>query len=142
MRRWRRKRGLSEQGRPKWAIPWLENDPNLVAPQPWVGRMRYDAADALRLGCTGLLGIHWRTKILAGNIAALAAAGWERLLNRQGSTFRKLDEAQRSAICDAGAARSLMLAQPSVIKRPVVQWEDGSITVGFDATDWAMRLRR
>jgi hypothetical protein len=65
------------QGRPKWAIPWVENDPNLTAPQPWVGRMRYDAADARRLGCTGLLGIHWRTKILAPNMAALAAAAWE-----------------------------------------------------------------
>jgi len=64
------------EGRPKWAIPWMENDPNLVSPQPWVGRMRYDAADARRLGCTGLLGIHWRTKILAANISALAAAAW------------------------------------------------------------------
>jgi hypothetical protein len=64
-------------GRPKWVIPWLENDPNLTAPQPWVGRLRYDAADARRLGCTGLLGIHWRTKIMAGNIAALAAAAWD-----------------------------------------------------------------
>jgi hypothetical protein len=65
------------QGRPKWAIPWMENDPNLAAPQPWVGRMRYDAADALRLGCTGLLGIHWRTKAMAPNVAALAAAAWD-----------------------------------------------------------------
>jgi hypothetical protein len=65
------------EGRPKWAIPWMENDPNLVSPQPWVGRMRYDAADARRLGCTGLLGIHWRTKILSGNIAALAWAAWD-----------------------------------------------------------------
>jgi len=64
-------------GRPKWVIPWLENDPNLVAPQPWVGRMRWDAADARRLGCTGLLGIHWRTKQMAPNVAALAAAAWE-----------------------------------------------------------------
>jgi hypothetical protein len=64
-------------GRPKWVIPWLENDPDIVAPQPWAGRMRYDAADALRLGCTGLIGIHWRTKILAPNFAALAAAAWD-----------------------------------------------------------------
>ena len=63
-------------GRPKWVIPWIENDPNLTAPQPWAGRMRYDAVDARRLGCTGLLGIHWRTKILAPNVAALADAAW------------------------------------------------------------------
>ncbi|MEI7728063.1 MAG: malectin domain-containing carbohydrate-binding protein [Verrucomicrobiota bacterium] len=65
------------QGRPKWAIPWMENDPNLCAPQLWAARMRYDAADARQLGCTGLLGIHWRTKILAPNVAALAAAAWD-----------------------------------------------------------------
>ena len=64
-------------GRPKWVIPWLENDPNMTAPQPWAGRMRYDAADARRLGCTGLLGIHWRTKVIAPNFAALAAAAWD-----------------------------------------------------------------
>jgi hypothetical protein len=64
-------------GRPKWAIPWLENDPNMVGPQPWVARMRHDAVDARRYGCTGLLGIHWRTKALTMNIAALAAASWD-----------------------------------------------------------------
>lgn len=67
----------SIQGRPKWAIPWMENDPNLVAPQPWVGRMRVDAATALRYGCTGLIGIHWRTREVAANVAALAAASWD-----------------------------------------------------------------
>jgi hypothetical protein len=64
-------------GRPKWAIPWLENDPNMVGPQPWVARMRYDAVDARRFGCNGLLGIHWRTRALAPNLAALAAAAWD-----------------------------------------------------------------
>lgn len=64
-------------GRPKWAIPWMENDPNLVACQPWASRMRYDAVDAKRFGCTGLLGIHWRTKILSGNVSALAQAAWD-----------------------------------------------------------------
>jgi hypothetical protein len=67
----------SIKDRPKWAIPWMENDPVLTAPQPWVGRMRYDAADARRLGCTGLLGIHWRTKMMSQNVAALAEAGWD-----------------------------------------------------------------
>jgi hypothetical protein len=64
-------------GRPKWAIPWLENDGQLTQPQPWVARMRYDAADAKRLGCTGLLGIHWRTKAMMQNVAALADAAWD-----------------------------------------------------------------
>ena len=64
-------------GRPQWAIPWLEDDPAMIIPQLWAGRMRRDAADALAYGCTGLLGIHWRTRILGPNVSALAHAAWE-----------------------------------------------------------------
>ncbi len=52
------------KGRPKWAIPWLEDDPALISPQLWVGRMRKDAVEALTYGCTRLIGIQWRTRIL------------------------------------------------------------------------------
>lgn len=62
--------------RSKWAIPWLEDDPALTSLQLWVGRMRRDAADAYRYGCDGLMGIHWRTKILSPNILALAQSAW------------------------------------------------------------------
>ncbi|MFB9275930.1 hypothetical protein [Cohnella cellulosilytica] len=62
--------------RPKWAIPWLEDDPALIAPQLWAGRMLRDAADAARFGCSGLMGIHWRTKAIDPALAALAQAGW------------------------------------------------------------------
>ncbi len=71
--------------------------------------------------------------------AWLASLGWEWLLNRQGTTWRKLDDAQRAAVVDAASARAVMLAHSSVIKRPVVEWADGRITVGFDAADWAQR---
>lgn len=64
-------------GRPKWAIPWMEDDPAMILPQLWAGRMRMDAADSLRYGCTGLLGIHWRTRILGPNVSALAKAAWD-----------------------------------------------------------------
>ncbi len=69
--------------------------------------------------------------------AWLAALGWERLVNRQGTSWRRLDQAQRAAVTDAASARALMLAQPSVIKRPVVEWPDGRISAGFDAATWA-----
>ena len=70
--------GFAEvKGRPKWAIPWMEDDPTLNSPQLWAGRMRKDAADALAYGCTGLLGIHWRTRILGPNVSALAQAAWD-----------------------------------------------------------------
>ncbi len=65
------------EGRPKWAIPWLEDDPALASLQLWVGRMRKDALDAHSYGCTGLMGIHWRTRELGPNVAALAYAAWD-----------------------------------------------------------------
>jgi arsenate reductase len=69
----------------------------------------------------------------------LAAAGWETVINRKGNTWRQLDEATRAGVTDAASARAVALANPSVIKRPVVQWADG-ITVGFDAAAWQRRL--
>ena len=76
----------------------------------------------------------------AGLAAWLAAAGWERLLNRKGNTWRALDETTRAAVVDAASASALMRAQPSVIKRPVVAWADGAITVGFDPDEFESRL--
>jgi arsenate reductase len=67
-----------------------------------------------------------------------AAVGWTKLLNRQGTTWRKLDAAVQAGVTDAASAQALMLAQPSVIKRPVVDWGD-SITVGFDGDAWGAR---
>ena len=67
------------------------------------------------------------------------AAGWEKLLNRKGTTWRQLDAAAQAAVVDAASAQSLMRAHASAIKRPVVDWGDG-ITVGFDAADWAGRV--
>jgi hypothetical protein len=77
------------KNRPKWAIPWLENDPDMIAYQPWVKRTRYDAVDAQRRGCTGLMGIHWRTKILSANLSALAQAGWDQSWARQENLLKK-----------------------------------------------------
>jgi len=65
------------EGRPKWAIPWMEDDPALTTQQLWVGRARKDAVEALQYGCTGLIGIHWRTENLSPQFSALAKAGWE-----------------------------------------------------------------
>ena len=72
--------------------------------------------------------------------AWVAAAGWERVLNRKGTTWRKLDPALQASVVDGASAQGLMRAQASVIKRPVVEWPDGRITVGFDEDDWATRV--
>ena len=69
----------------------------------------------------------------------IQALGWEKLLNRKGTTWRKLDAAAQAGVIDADNAQTLMLACPSVIKRPVMDW-GGSITVGFDAADWSQRI--
>ena len=55
--------------------------------------------------------------------------GWEKLLNRAGTTFRKLDERDKAGI-DESKAIELMAANPSMIKRPVVEGA-GSLLVGF-----------
>ena len=84
------------------------------------------------------------------NLASWASAvGWDKLLNRQGTTWRKLDaSAQASAQTSAGAT-ALAMANPSLLKRPVIEWSAGAlselaehteprgVTVGFDEQRWA-----
>lgn len=77
----------------------------------------------------------------AGLDAWLAAVGWETLLNRRGTAWRALPDGLKAGVHDADSARAVMLAHASTIKRPVVDWGDGRITVGFDAEAWAARPR-
>ena len=58
-----------------------------------------------------------------------AALGWEKVLNRAGTTFKKLDEADKADLDETKAIR-LMLAQPSMIKRPVLE-VGGKLLLGF-----------
>jgi arsenate reductase len=67
-----------------------------------------------------------------------AKVGWEKLLNRAGTTFRKLPEADRADISQAKAI-ALMVAQPSMIKRPVLSRGD-DLLVGFRPEEWARFL--
>ena len=55
--------------------------------------------------------------------------GWEALLNRSGTTFRKLADADKEGLTEDKAI-ALMLAQPSMIRRPVLEW-NGKVIVGF-----------
>jgi Spx/MgsR family transcriptional regulator len=65
-------------------------------------------------------------------------AGWETLLNRRGTTFRALSDADKADIDEAKAIR-LMQAHPSLIKRPVVE-HDGGLLIGYDAAEWGAAL--
>jgi arsenate reductase (glutaredoxin) len=62
-------------------------------------------------------------------------AGWETLLNRAGTTFKKLPDADKEKLTEKKAV-ALMLAQPSMIKRPVLE-KKGKIIVGFKPEEYA-----
>jgi len=67
--------------------------------------------------------------------AWIAALGWATLMNRAGTSFRKLPEAARTGL-DAERAAALMLTEPAMIKRPVLTIGP-RLTVGFQPTEWA-----
>lgn len=66
-------------------------------------------------------------------------AGWEALLNRAGTTFRKLPEKDKAGITEKKAI-ALMLAQPSMIKRPVLELPGGKLLVGFKPEEYSKAL--
>jgi arsenate reductase len=66
----------------------------------------------------------------------VAAAGWETVLNRKGTTWRKLDAATQATVVDSASAQALMLNQASTIKRPVIAWPSGKISVGYTPENW------
>jgi Spx/MgsR family transcriptional regulator len=76
--------------------------------------------------------------------AWMAAVGWGKLLNRQGTTWRKLDPATQATAVDAESAAKLLILNASLIKRPVVEWavlpSEADISVGFDAENWVKRV--
>ena len=66
------------------------------------------------------------------------AKGWETILNRAGTTFKKLPDVDKTDLTQAKAIKH-MLDQPSMIKRPVVE-HDGGLLVGFKETEWQAAL--
>ena len=75
----------------------------------------------------------------AGQLAGWCdAKGWETILNRAGTTFKKLPDVDKADLTQAKAIE-LMLGQPSMIKRPVVEHE-GGLLVGFKEAEWQAAL--
>lgn len=70
-----------------------------------------------------------------------AALGWETVLNRAGTTFRKLPEAEREDLNEKKAI-ALMLAQPSMIKRPILEYSSAKVMAGFKPELYAAALKR
>ena len=67
--------------------------------------------------------------------AWLEQLDWEVLVNRKGTTWRKLSDERRAAVVDKASALDLMLEQPSVVKRPVLS-KEGRFSVGFSADQY------
>jgi arsenate reductase (glutaredoxin) len=67
--------------------------------------------------------------------AWVAECGWENILNRAGTTFRKLPDGEKEGL-DEGKAIGLMLDQPSMIRRPIVEGAKGGLLVGFKLPEW------
>ena len=71
--------------------------------------------------------------------AWIAAAGLDVVVNRKGTTFRALSDADKARAADAATAPALLAANPSVIKRPIAE-HAGGLLIGFKADEWAAAL--
>ena len=72
----------------------------------------------------------------------LKEAGGETVLNRKGSSWRKLSAAEQSSVTSAASALPFLLANPSLVKRPVIEWQSKEsvvITVGYQPDQWLVR---
>lgn len=67
--------------------------------------------------------------------------GWEALINKRGTTWKMLDADLQKTIVTKDAAFKLMQEKPSLIKRPVLETESGSIILGFDEDQYASLLK-
>ncbi len=71
----------------------------------------------------------------------LSKTGLETLVNRQGTTYKKLEDAQKEALLQESTALPILMAQPSMIKRPLIEYADGSVTLGFVPDQIAAKLK-
>lgn len=101
----------------KKALKWLDGNDRHYAFHDF----KKEGVDAARLA-------QWESQV-----------GWETLLNRRGTTWRRLPEDVRDNM-DRESALAVMQDNPSIIKRPVVE-HDGQVNVGFNADEWAQSFR-
>ena len=71
----------------------------------------------------------------------VAEFGWEAVLNRRGTSWRKLDDDIKDAVTDAAGAIAVMCENTSTIKRPIVEGETRNF-IGFDPVAWKLALER
>ena len=102
--------------RERWPIPWIEDDPSMWFPQFRASRFQTDIQRAKDFGCQGMLGIHWRHRIIDPTATYLSRASWEKQLTAS-AHYRSFCAAQASCTraaelatlfdeCDSGRAIS------------------------------------
>ncbi len=67
--------------------------------------------------------------------------GWQNLVNKAGTTWKKLSEEEKEGITNQSAAIKLMMTNTSIIRRPVIE-ADGSCLIRFDEEEYAEKLRK
>ena len=101
------------------------------AARAWLdaNRQRYEFVDFKKTPPTRDLLVRW-----------CAAFGWQNVLNRRGTTWRMLPPTEQAKVTNESTAIALMLAKPSVIKRPVIE-EGKQLLIGFDEGEYLKKLR-
>ncbi|EFB71567.1 transcriptional regulator, Spx/MgsR family [Providencia rustigianii DSM 4541] len=61
---------------------------------------------------------------------------WDILVNKRGTTWRKLSDTEKNAVVDAASAKKVLLAEPAMIKRPILISADNRYLVGFSVDDY------
>lgn len=67
--------------------------------------------------------------------------GWERLVNKRGTTWRQLSEKEQSSVTNQAKAIELMTVKTSVIKRPLIEKDDRVLVLGFDVDEYAKAFK-
>ncbi|MCD0487984.1 arsenate reductase [Pedobacter sp. MC2016-14] len=68
------------------------------------------------------------------------AFGWEKVLNKNGTTWKKLSDEEKGSVADEGSAIAVLLKNTSAIKRPVLEQEGKAVLIGFDEAAYAAKF--
>mgnify|MGYP002776052096 CR=1 FL=1 len=75
----------------------------------------------------------------------MKTVGWETVVNRKGTSWRKLSPEEQAGVISATSAKPFVLANPSLVKRPVIEWQTANgtqITVGYQPDQWLARFAK
>jgi hypothetical protein len=108
--------------RPRWVVPWLEDDFNMIAPQLWVRRTLENLRTGRTMGATGCLATHWRVRAIEPTAMAFSQAGWNPDLTTEAFYA---DYCRAAFGPEAGPCIARILAAvDSRLPRPT-DWKDG-----------------